>query len=216
MIRKLRKFFTALGLLTALVVPIAMVFLRRRTPGNVDAVEDARKTLEQVQGVVAEAIRAQGDRQARAEAAKKKLEKIMTGALVLALCLVTFPAMATGQDIYIPESYDELLEYYLAAIEVAQEYRALYEEAEAEVDRLLGQIEILDTEVERLAKYIERHCQPAWGLTAGIDLADGARWQLGVSRKSGILSFGGGVSGGDEGDEFGVWGSMTLWLQNPF
>jgi len=126
------------------------------------------------------------------------------------------PATATGQP-YIPESYDELVEYYLAAVETAQEYRVLYEEAEVEVTRLLGQVVILDAEVERLADYIERHCLPAWGLSGGMMVTgEGARWSLGVARRRGAWSWEAGVVGSvGGGNSFGVSGGVTWWLRWP-
>lgn len=225
MIKKLRGFFVTLGVLLALFIPVILIFLRRRPPGGADVVEDARGTLEQVREVVAEVVQDQGDRKERAKAAREKLEKILSGTLVLTLCFVVFlgplaslamatPTTATGQP-YIPESYDELVEYYLAAVEVAQEYQALYEEAEAEVTRLLGQVGILETEVERLAGYIERHCRPEWGLSGGLAVTgEGAWWNLGVARRQGAWSWEAGVVGSvGGGNSFGVSGGVTWWLR---
>jgi len=214
MIKKLRGFFVTLGVLLALFIPVILIFLRRRPPGGAEVVDDARETLEQVREVVAEVVQDQGDRKERAKAAREKLGKIVSGTLTLAFCFMislamATPAIATGQEIYIPESYDELVEYYLAAVEVAQEYQALYEEAEAEVTRLLGQVGILETEVERLAGYIERHCRPEWGLSGGmIVTGDGAGWSLGVARRRGMWSWEAGVVGGDS---FGLTGGVTVW-----
>ena len=224
MIKKLRRFFITLGVLAVLIIPVILVFLRRRPPGGAEVVDDARETLEQVREVVAEVVQDQGDRQERAEKAKEKLQKILTGTLVLALCFAVSagvslgtatPAMATptGQP-YIPESYDELVEYYLAAVETAQEYRVLYEEAEVEVTRLLGQVVLLDDEVERLAGYIERQSRPEWGLTGGLAVTgEGAWWNLGVARRQGAWSWEAGVVGNVGGNSFGVSGGVTWWLR---
>jgi len=213
-IKKIRKFFTSLGVLATLIIPVVLIFLRRRSSDSAEVVDDARETLKQVREVVAEAVQVQGNRKERAEIAKEKLQKIMSGTLVLVLCFIAaFPAMAIDQKVYIPESYDELLEYYLAAVEVAQEYQKLYEEAEAEVTRLLSQIEILDAEVERLVGYIDRYCRPAWGLTGGLEVTgQGPQWILGVIRKKGAISVGAGIGGG-AGDAFSVWGEVGLWIR---
>lgn len=100
-----------------------------------------------------------------------------------------------------------------------EQYKQLYLEAEADLwaaRELNGQKDEIITgqrqESELLRYRLERSNQ-AWGITAGIDLVNSARWRVGVARKKGILSFAGGIGGGDR---FYAWVSATLWLMNPF
>ena len=187
-----------LGLLAAF-----LLFWRRKEPPEV---EEARKTVTEAKKTAGEIVREKAEREKKAVELKNRLKKITTGTLILVFLICT---PATAGDIYIPEDHDELVEYYLAAVEVAQEYQALYEEAEAEVTRLLGQVVLLDDEVERLAGYIERQSRPEWGLTGGLRLTGrGAGWTLGVARRQGMFSWGLAITGGDS---FGVEAGVTVW-----
>lgn len=114
---------------------------------------------------------------------------------------------------------DEADQFLIREIELKEYYKQLYLEAEAdlwaarELSRQKDEIIASQSrEIELLRYRLERSNQ-AWGITAGIDLGDSARWRVGVVRKKGWLSFGAGIGGGDR---FSVWGSVTLWLQNPF
>ena len=80
--------------------------------------------------------------------------------------LVCVPVMAAQDDvyIYIPDSYEELVEYYKAVAEVAIEYQRLYEEAEADVGRLLEENRKLSEQLEIMIQYTRK---PKIGLTAG-------------------------------------------------
>lgn len=156
------------------------------------------------------------------------------GSLMLILCMllvVARPAWA-GEEPYADLTREELVERLIEAeklldeadrlltreMALKEQYKALYLEAEADLQtaRYLSEqkndiIASQGQEIELLGYRLKKNNQ-AWGITAGIDLDGSARWRLGVARKKGILSFAGGIGGGDE---FYIWGSVTLWLMNP-
>ena len=72
--------------------------------------------------------------------------------------------MAQDIEIYIPEDYEKLVEYYKATVEVAMEYQRLYEAAEADVGRLLEENARLSEQLEIMIQY---HRQRRLGLTVG-------------------------------------------------
>jgi len=67
---------------------------------------------------------------------------------LMAIFISVFIVGMLVMNVYIPDDYDELVEYYLAAVDVAREYQALCEAAEANVDRLLTQVDALTAECE--------------------------------------------------------------------
>lgn len=166
---------------------------------------------------------------------KRKNRWKSRGSMMLVLCMLLVaatPAWA-GADLYSDLTREELIEMIIEAeilldeadqflvreMELKEHYKQLYLEAEAdlwaarELSRQKDEIIASQSrEIELLRYRLERSNQ-AWGITAGIDLGESARWRLGVARKKGIFSFAGGVGGGDR---FYAWVSATLWLMNPF
>ena len=92
----------------------------------------------------------------------------------------------------------------------ATNWEALYHEAERDLDEALAIIEEYQEILEAKNREIERLSRPVWGITAGIDLGDSARWRLGVARKKGSISFGAGIGGGDA---FSIWWEAGLWIR---
>jgi hypothetical protein len=153
--------------------------------------------------------------------------------LMLILCMllvVARPAWAGVEDRFEGLSREELIEIIIEAeklldeadqllareTSLKEEYKRLYLEAEADLRaarELSGQKDEIiagqNREIELLRYRLERSNQ-AWGITAGIDLGDSARWRVGVARKKGWLSFGAGIGGGDR---FSVWGEVGLWVR---
>ena len=142
-----------LGLLAAF-----LLFLRRKEPPEV---EEARKTVTEAKKTAGEIVREKAEREKKAVELKNRLKKITTGTLILVFLICT---PATARDIYIPEDYDELVEYYLAAVEVALEYQRLYEAAETDIDRLLEENQKLSEQLELMIEYNRKR---RLGLTAG-------------------------------------------------
>lgn len=158
------------------------------------------------------------DLDSKAESWRERKNKLRRGGLMLiicaGLCLVAGPARAAIEgDVYTPEGYNELKALYIQAIELLDEADQLILEYQILTTDQAATIETQEAMIEELQDDVARLARPAWGVTAGIDLGDSARWRLGVARKTGWLSFSGGIGGGDS---FGVWGSVTLWLMNPF
>jgi hypothetical protein len=150
----------------------------------------------------------------KTESWRERKERLRRGSLILVicvgLCLVASPARA---EVYIPEDYEKLKELYIQAIALLDEADSLIAEYQSLVTDQARTIEEQAAMIEDLERNVVRLTRPAWGVTAGIDLDDSVRWRLGVARKTGWLSLGGGIGGGDG---FSVWGSVTLWLMNPF
>ena len=120
--------------------------------------DESKKTADEI-------TKNKADRERQAADLKDKLRKITTGTLILVF-LFCVPVMAAQDDvyIYIPDSYEELVEYYKAVAEVALEYQRLHEEAEADVGRLLEENRKLSEQLEIMIQYTRK---PKIGLTAG-------------------------------------------------
>ena len=156
--RKIKNALWAiLGLFTAI-----LLFLRQKKPPNI---EKAEKVLDESKKTAGEIVKNKADREKKAADLKDKLKKITTGTLILVF-LFCVPVMAAQDDvyIYIPDSYEELVEYYKATVEVALEYQRLYEEAEADIDRLLEENRKLSEQLEIMIQY---NRQRRLGLTVG-------------------------------------------------
>lgn len=149
-VRWIKQFF---GTLAALIV--GLLFLsRKRDP---EVVEEGKKAIKESRVTAGEIL----DRQ---KARKEKAEKMKAGLLVLLVCGLVFAgARAAQAEIYIPATYDEAVEYYLAALE-------LYEGAEADVDRLLAENNRLTVALENMVQYR----QPRWNLFTGVFITSGA------------------------------------------
>ena len=135
----------------------------------------------------------------------KKLHRLGT-IIILCLLFAVRPVLA----VYIPEDYEELKVRYLAAIELLDEADQIILEYQSLVTDQANTIQEQAAMIDKLQDNVVRLSRPAWGLVGGIDLADRSRWRLGAGRKKGILSFGGGVGGGDG---FSLWGEVGLWLR---
>lgn len=144
-----------LGLLAAI-----FLFWRQKRPPDM---EKAEQVLDESKKSVAEIAKNKANREKQAADLKERLKKITTGTLILVF-LICVPVKAQDIEIYIPDSYEELVEYYRATVEVALEYQRLYEQAEADVDRLLRENAKLSEQLEIMIQY---HRKPKVGLTAG-------------------------------------------------
>lgn len=146
-----------LGLLAAF-----LLFWRQKRPPDM---EKAEQVLDESKKTTGEITKNKADREKQAADLKEKLKKITTGTLILVF-LVCVPVMAAQDDvyIYIPDSYEELVEYYKATVDVAMEYQRLYEAAEADVDRLLEENRKLSEQLEIMIQY---NRQRRLGLTVG-------------------------------------------------
>lgn len=135
----------------------------------------------------------------------KKLHRLGT-IVILCLLFAARPVLA----VYIPEDYEELKVRYLVAIELLDEADRMLAEYQALDDMRMATIEKQAARINELELDVHRLNCPSWGITGGIDLADSARWRLGVARKKGIISIGTGVGGGDG---FSLWGEVGLWIR---
>ena len=148
-----------------------LLFWRKSEPENT---KEAKKVLDESKKTAGEIVKNKKEREKEAADLKEKLKKITTGTLILIL-IMCLPVMA-----YVPKDYDEAIEYYQAAVEVALEYQKLYEQAEADINRLLEQSSKLSKELELVLQYNK----PVLGLTAGVivsrypGLYVGLTWQF--------------------------------------
>ena len=137
--------------------------------------KNIKSTLKESEKTAKNVEKNKKEREAKAEELKNKLKKITTGTLILVF-LFCLPAKA----IYIPETYDEAIECYLATVAVAKEYQELYEAAEADVNQLLEENSKLSKELEYMIEYT----QPRLSLSAGAlvgcppSLYVGLTWQI--------------------------------------
>lgn len=156
-----KKIKNALWAILGLLATI-FLFWRQKKPPNI---EKAEQVLDESKKTAGEIVKEKAEREKQATDLKEKLKKITTGTLILVF-LICVPVMAAQDDvyIYIPDSYEELVEYYKATVEVAMEYQRLYEEAEADVGRLLEENARLSEQLEIMIQYTRK---PKIGLTVG-------------------------------------------------
>ena len=143
------------------VLAAILLFWRQKKP---PAVEKAEQTLDESKKTAGEIVKNKKEREKEAADLKEKLKKITTGTLILVFLFCASAMAAEDIEIYIPKDYEKLVEYYQAVAEVAIEYQRLYEEAEADVDRLLEENRKLSEQLELMIEY---NRQRRLGLTAG-------------------------------------------------
>ena len=143
------------------VLAAILLFWRQKKP---PAVEKAEQTLDESKKTAGEIVKNKKEREKEAADLKEKLKKITTGTLILVFLFCASAMAAEDIEICIPKDYEKLVEYYQAVAEVAIEYQRLYEEAEADVDRLLEENRKLSEQLELMIEY---NRQRRLGLTAG-------------------------------------------------
>ena len=166
-----RKVKNALCAILGLLVGFLLFWRKSDNPNA----KEVKKVLDESEKASKNVEKSKKEREAKAEELKDKLKKITTGTLILVF-LFCLPAKA----IYIPETYDEAIECYLATVAVAKEYQELYEAAEADVNQLLEENSKLSKELEYMLEYT----QPRLSLSAGAlvgcppSLYVGLTWQI--------------------------------------
>ena len=141
-------------------------------------IKEAKKTVGESKKTVGEIIENKKRREHHAEELKEKLKKITTGTLILVLCLC-FCLSVWATDYYIPETYEEAIEYYMAAVESALDYQEKYEQAEADNDRLLLINQELARQLEVMIQY--KQSKQRFGLTAGVIMLDRPGFYIGIT-----------------------------------
>lgn len=154
-----KKIKNALWAILGLLAAIFLFWRQKKPP----LVEKAEQVLDEGKKTAGEIVKEKAEREKQATDLKEKLKKITTGTLILVF-LACVPVMAQDIEIYIPEDYEKLVEYYKAVAEVAIEYQRLYEEAEADVGRLLEENARLSEQLEIMIQY---NRQRRLGLTVG-------------------------------------------------
>ena len=143
------------------------------------------------------------------------------GGLILILCMLLIAASPARAEVdsYADLTREELIEALIEAEELLDEadrrlareeelkeqYKALYLEAEAD----LWAARELSRQKDEIIASLEKSNR-AWGVVGGVELGNSFQWRLGVARKKGIISFGGGIGGGDG---FSLWGEVGLWIR---
>lgn len=158
------------------------------------------------------------DLDTQAESWREKLNKLYRGGLMLiicaGLCLVSGPAWAAIEgDIYIPEDYEELKVLYIEAMELLDEADKIISEHQSLATDQSKTIQTQATMINELEQDIFRLSRPVWGVTGGVEFADSARFMMGLSRRYNSTSW---TIGFTKGEQLGIFGMYSLWLQNPF
>lgn len=134
-------------------------------------IEEAKKTLSEVKKNTGEIVENKKRREHHAEELKEKLKKITTGTLILFLILIPIFCLPVRAEYYIPKNHDD-------AVETAIEYKELYEQAEADVDRLLEENRRLAEQLELMIQYNKRS---RLGVTAGVIVVDHPGFYIGLT-----------------------------------
>ena len=134
MLQKIKNFFaTAGGYILATAVTLLWIFTKR-SPGN-EVRNDSRRRAKDEEVIASREAKSAESRETRAKEAESKRNKFILPLILLLILMGTVSVKATD-NLYIPDNYDELKEYYLELWELCEEYRSLYYEAETSVKAL--------------------------------------------------------------------------------
>lgn len=124
-----------------------------------EAVGEAKAVLEASEKVAKDEEAKIADRKERAKKLADRLKKLNNGTFILMLVvgiILVGTIVVSAEAPAVPKDYDTLLKYYLEAVDVAAEYKQLYEEAEASNKTLLNQVKLLQEQVAKLTETIDK------------------------------------------------------------
>ena len=181
---RLKSWLTWFGAALLALLTLGLVGRRRaeRPVGSeVDkALEDTRAAADRAGDVIAEETAAREERLQKARELQDRLRRLPM--ILLVVLGIALAAPVSAQQI--PGDYEQLANLYLEAVEIAHQYKALYEASEAsnarllaELDALRRQVELLTATVERQQALIERQQNSILGLLGGLSLEAGVEAQ---------------------------------------
>ena len=145
-----------------------------------DALESTREATRHAADVIAEERAAREERLQKARELQDRLRRLPM--ILLVVLGIALAAPVSAQQI--PGDYEQLAQLYLEVVEIAHQYKALYEASEASTARLLAeldalrqQVELLTATVERQQALIERQQNSILGLLGGLSLEAGVEAQ---------------------------------------
>lgn len=145
-----------------------------------DALESTREATKHAADVIAEERAAREERLQKARELQDRLRRLPM--ILLVALSIALAAPVSAQQL--PGDYEQLVQLYLEVVEIAHQYKALYEASEAsnarllaELDALRQQVEALTATVERQQTLIERQQQSILGLLGGLSLEAGVEAQ---------------------------------------
>ena len=163
-LRKVKDFFLTIGgYLLAAVFALLWAF-SKHSGSNV--CDDARERAADEQEIAEKEQNASVSRQNRAGQAEKKRNRFILPVLLLVLLWSILPVKAAG-ELFVPDSYAELREYYIELWDLSEEYRGLYLEAETSVKALQESNERLQQIIQEQQAYIESLKRPKIGVMGG-------------------------------------------------
>ena len=163
-LRKVKDFFLTIGgYLLAAVFALLWAF-SKHSGSNV--CDDARERAEDEREIAEKEQDASVSRQNRAGQAEKKRNRFILPILLFILLWSVLPVGAAG-ELFVPDNYAELREYYIELWDLSEEYRQLYQEAEASVKALRESNERLQQIIQEQQAYIESLKRPKIGVMGG-------------------------------------------------
>jgi len=145
-----------------------------------DALESTREATQHAADVIAEERAAREERLQKARELQDRLRRLPM--ILLVVLGIALAAPVSAQQL--PGDYEQLAQLYLEVVEIAHQYKALYEASEAsnarllaELDALRQQVESLTAIVERQQALIERQQTSILGLLGGLSLEAGVEAQ---------------------------------------
>ena len=99
-----------------------------------------------------------------------RMNRFFSIVLIFTILSVVALAGEPPPDLYIPDSYEELVEMYKEAVMIAIEYQQLYMEAETDNELLLKSIENLQKLIEAQQEIINRYLRNDLKLSAGLNI----------------------------------------------
>lgn len=116
-----------------------------------EAVGRAKEVLEASEEVVKSEEKKMAERKKKAAELAKRLDK-----LSIIIWVVIGTVLLAQSTVIAQDNSDALMKKYLEAVEIAKEYKALYEEAEKSNETLLAQVKLLQEQVKSLLSTVER------------------------------------------------------------
>lgn len=128
--------------------------IEREAEQATSIVEEAREIKRETEHILAEEERRAKERRQRAKELSDRLDKLMIIVVIIALGLIF------GRPIFAAEAqlgdYDSLLKKYQEVVDIASQYKALYEDAERSNEILMAQIKALQAQIDSLTSLVER------------------------------------------------------------
>lgn len=112
-------------------------------------ISESEKTINNAKRVVADEEAKMAERKKKDRDLSKRLDKLSFFAIVILSSILFITSLSSAENNSTTLNYDDLMQKYLEAVDIAKQYQDLYREAEKSNETLLAQIKELTSQLER-------------------------------------------------------------------